>query len=118
MKIGRIIIRLSLLAVTFVTGASVDDYYAQKQFRENIKKVRLGMSEAEVVEILGKPIYRMIYHGDESLCFGAGSFHVEPSAACMISFKLSHDGRIIEAYPKEHSRPIGVNDGPRHRPLL
>ena len=60
MKIGRIIIRLSLLAVTFVTGASVDDYYAQKQFRENIKKVRLGMSEAEVVEILGKPIYRMI----------------------------------------------------------
>jgi hypothetical protein len=93
---------LTLLAVTFVTGASVEDYYAQKQFRENIKRVRIGMSEAEVIALLGQPSSRKLTdRSGGDLCFSAGSFHLEPSTNCVVSLEMSPDRHVVGAYPKE-----------------
>jgi hypothetical protein len=36
-KIVRLFTSLGLLSVTFEAGASIEDYYAQKRFRENIQ---------------------------------------------------------------------------------
>jgi len=101
-KFGRLIISLTLLAATFVIGASIDDYYAQRQFRENLKKVRVGMSEAEAIALLGKPSVRKLTDrpgGD--MCFSAGSFHFNPSTKCVIILEMNPDGRVAAAYPKE-----------------
>jgi uncharacterized protein YjlB len=114
MKVIRLFICLSILSVTFVTGASVEDYSAQKQFRENIKKVRIGMCEAEVIELLGEPSSRKLTdRSGGSLCFSAGSFHVEPSTNCVVSLEMSPDRHVVGAYPKEMFEAFGIEKSAR-----
>src|SRR5215467_15026334 len=56
----RIVIGSLLLLLTFYVGVSLRDELAAQALVENTKKLQLGMSEAEVIAILGKPTRRQI----------------------------------------------------------
>ena len=91
------------MAVTFVVGASIDDYYAQQRFRENVKKIEVGMSENEVTNLLGKPTSRKISDIEGGyLCFSGGFFHVNPSTNCVLMLQMNRAGRVVTGFPKEY----------------
>jgi hypothetical protein len=110
-KIRRLLVYLVLMAITFVTGASVDDYYAQRRFSENVKKIEIGMSENEVTDLLGKPTSRTISDIEgEYLCFSGGSFHFNPSTKCVLMLQMNRQGRVVTGFPKEYFRHRADNE--------
>lgn len=48
-----------VFSVCFVISSRCRDYFYEKQLRENIHKVKNGMTEDEVTALLGKPTQRM-----------------------------------------------------------
>lgn len=70
------LIGLFIFAVCFVASIRVRDYYYEKSLKENIHRVKVRMSEQEVIQILGKPtIEQMSDSSSYYWCYDTDSIH-------------------------------------------
>ena len=74
-KYFRLIMGLMLLATTFLGGVIIRDRLHAKWLKQNVNRIQLGMSEAEVIGILGSPVNRHMTDGPgEIWCYTTDSF--------------------------------------------
>jgi hypothetical protein len=63
------IVGLLIFVVCFISSIRIRDYFYEKNLRENIHKVKVGMTEKEVVEILGEPTLKQMSDGPVYWCY-------------------------------------------------
>jgi outer membrane protein assembly factor BamE (lipoprotein component of BamABCDE complex) len=101
-RIFFITIGLIIFAVCFLTSVLIRDYVHEQQLRTNIKKVRIGMTEQEVINILGKPNNIWMSDGDgDRWCYDTNSIDatLEPQheSGCQ-NLLLRMKGTVQEIY--------------------
>ena len=99
MKYLRVPLGLALLSLTFVVGVIVRDVLHERQLKENVKEIRVGMTESDVINILGSPTSRRmsdipgIYW-----CYGTDSFQDREEYCGKVEIEMSSlgsGGRVV-----------------------
>jgi hypothetical protein len=96
MRIVKIVIGLILLAFFVIGGVLLQDYIHLRNLESNLQAVKPGMSESELIKLLGKP--DTLYIGDigprEYLCFGKRVYDDNPDS-CPIAIEMSAPPRTV-----------------------
>jgi hypothetical protein len=72
---GRIGAGVLILVVTFIVGVLIHDYLYERFLQENKGRIKAGMSEAEVISILGEPTGKsMIDQPGSYWCYGSSTW--------------------------------------------
>jgi outer membrane protein assembly factor BamE (lipoprotein component of BamABCDE complex) len=93
---------LIIFAVCFLTSVLIRDYVHEQQLRGNIRKVKVGMTQQEVIEILGKPNNIWMSDGDGNRwCYNTNSINAtlepQPESGCQ-NLLLRMKGTVQEVY--------------------
>jgi len=101
-RIFFITIGLFIFLLCFLTSVLIRDYVHEQQLRTNIHKVKIGMTEKEVIEILGKPSSRWMSDGDgDRWCYNTNSIaemlEPQPDITCQ-HILLRGSGTILQVY--------------------
>src|SRR6185369_8891365 len=79
MKYSHIPLYLILLIASFFGAVFVRDYLYEEWLKSNITRIHVGMTDQEVINILGKPTtMHMSDEPGEIWCYGSDSFSDNP----------------------------------------
>jgi hypothetical protein len=108
MKRGFILMSVGffIFLACFLVSVSLHDYFLKVQLRDNVKKIKLGMSEQEVIQILGMPNHRWSEDSPaSSWCYDTDtishSLEEQPDIECgnMVLKMSSHkDGKVVKIF--------------------
>jgi outer membrane protein assembly factor BamE (lipoprotein component of BamABCDE complex) len=98
---------LVIFLICFASSVRLRDYLYEQKLRTDIHKIKVGMTEAEVVEILGKPdISQMSDDGTYYWCYSAGSIDATLDGQqnyCGHSLlSMGSSGTVTKVYGFEH----------------
>lgn len=101
-KLFLITVGLIIFAGCFLTSVLIRDYVYEQHLRTNISKVKVGMTEKEVIEILGKPSNIWMTDGSaQPWCYNTNSitevFEPQPEITCR-HLLLRMNGTVKEVY--------------------
>jgi outer membrane protein assembly factor BamE (lipoprotein component of BamABCDE complex) len=100
-RIFFIKIGLFIFALCFLTSVLIRDYVHEQQLRTNIQKVKIGMTEKEVIEILGKPSDIWMTDGGNRWCYNTNSIaetlEPQPEITCQ-HILIRGTGVVQEVY--------------------
>jgi outer membrane protein assembly factor BamE (lipoprotein component of BamABCDE complex) len=105
-KIIFTIIGLFIFLVCFMASVKLRDYFYETQLRNNIQKIKIGMSEQEVIEILGKPSNRFSSDSPTNYwCYDTDSIaqtlEEQSEMRCgniLIEMSFYKDGKVIKVH--------------------
>ena len=97
-----IIFGLIIFAVCFLISVSIRDYFHEQFLRTNIRKVKVGMSAKEAIDILGSPDMTWMSDGDgRRWCYNtdsiAATLEPQPEISCQ-HILLRGNNMIEEVY--------------------
>jgi hypothetical protein len=101
-KIIFTIIGLSVFLSCFIASVLINDYFAEQRLRKNIHHVEVGMTEKEVIKILGKP--SNVFMSDTSAscwCYDTDSIaqtlDPQPEISCNhLLLQMNSDSRMVK----------------------
>ena len=97
MKIVIGILVFGLCVAFSIGGIKAYDRYLEAWNLENISRIQPGMTDAEVIDILGKPtIRKMSDIPGEYWCFGSDTFAFQESYRGSVMIEMSRDKRVVE----------------------
>jgi outer membrane protein assembly factor BamE (lipoprotein component of BamABCDE complex) len=101
-NLSIITIGLIIFAACFLISVLIRDYFHEQRLRTGIRKVKVGMSDKEVIEILGKPSAIWMSDGDGlRWCYNTDSIaetlEPQPEITCR-HILLRMNGTVLEVY--------------------
>jgi outer membrane protein assembly factor BamE (lipoprotein component of BamABCDE complex) len=105
-KIVFIVISLVIFVICFTASVKLRDYFYERSLRNNIQKIKVGMSEKEVFEILGKPsLGEMSDISGEYWCYDTDSIartlEPQPEIRCghlLLEMSAPVNGRVVKVF--------------------
>ena len=99
-------IGLIIFLSCFVTSVKIYDYLITKQLRNNVQKITLGMSDKDVIQILGKPNHRWSEDSPAAYwCYDTDtishSLEEQPDIECgnmVLKMSSQKDGKVVKIY--------------------
>jgi hypothetical protein len=90
----------------FLTSIELHDYFLKVQLRDNAREIRVGMSEQEVIQILGLPNHRWSEDSPASAwCYDTDtishSLEEQPDIECgnmVLKMSSQIGGKVIKLY--------------------
>ena len=98
LKIGKLFVGVLLFVTVFLSSVAIRDFLYERYIQTNAKRIQLGMSEAEVIAILGKPTSKAMSDSPGLYwCYGSSSWTEEGDSYCgSISLHMSDDGHVLQ----------------------
>ena len=97
-------IALVIFVICFTASVKLRDYFYEQSLRKNIQKIRVGMTEKEVIEILGKPsLAEMSDISGEYWCYDTDSIartiEPQPEIRCgylLLEMSSAVNGHVVK----------------------
>jgi hypothetical protein len=96
MRVLSGILGLTIFCLTFLGSVHVRDSYHEEWLKTNILQVQPGMTEREVIQILGKPTsYHMSDEPGTNWCYGSDSFNTYEAYCGKVALLMGSNNRVI-----------------------
>jgi outer membrane protein assembly factor BamE (lipoprotein component of BamABCDE complex) len=99
------IIELFIFSICFTSSVFVRDYFYEKSLRSNIHKIKVGMTEKEVIRILGKPTQQIMSDVPGLYwCYETNSFYYllddNSERLGWILLRVGNEGKVVEVFDR------------------
>ncbi len=103
-KIIFTFVGLIIFLICFTTSLKLRDYFYEQNLRSNLQKIKVGMSEKEAIEILGKPTSQYSSDSTEEVwCYDTDSvtriLEDQGEIRCghlLLQMNSPRNGRVVE----------------------
>ena len=105
-KIFFVFAGLIIFVTCFISSVKLHDYAYKQKLRKNLSKIEIGMTDKQVVEILGRPTN--IWSSDTPLqawCYDTDSIsqtlEEQPEINCgnmLLEMSSSKDGKVVKIF--------------------
>ncbi len=85
---------------TFLSGVTIRDAYQERWLKKNVKLIHPGMTDQEVIAILGRPTSRhMSDIPGDYWCWGSDSFSDNPDYCGKVTLQMGPTGIVEKVLP-------------------